>query len=124
MISKCIAFLVAALMLADCCASGNGCAPESGAPIAWDGLGSAPTSDTQPVEPQPKTHARAKREIIVGPLDAAATEQNNKVQPKNQWEQEQAADRDDEMRLKRKLMICRNCLSGESARDNATSSSR
>ena len=111
-------------MLADCCALGNGCAPESGAPIAWDGLGSAPTSDTQPVEPQPKTHARAKREIIVGPLDAAATEQNNKVQPKNQWEQEQAADRDDEMRLKRKLMICRNCLAGESARDNATSSSR
>lgn len=124
MISKCIAFLVAALMLADCCALGNGCAPESGAPIAWDGLGSAPTSDMQPVEPQPKTHARAKREIIVGPLDAAATEQNNKVQPKNQWEQEQAADRDDEMRLKRKLMICRNCLAGESARDNATSSSR
>ena len=124
MISKCIAFLVAALMLADCCALGNGCAPESGAPIAWDGLGSAPTSDTQPVELQPKTRARAKREIIVGPLDAAATEQNNKVQPKNQWEQEQAADRDDEMRLKRKLMICRNCLAGESARDDAASSSR
>jgi len=124
MISKCIAFLVAALMLADCCALGNGCAPESGAPIAWDGLGSGPTSDTQPVEPQPKKHARAKREIIVGPLDAAATEQNNKVQPKNQWEQEQAADRDDEMRLKRKLMICRNCQAGESARDDATSSTR
>ena len=124
MISKCIAFLVAALMLADCCALGNGCAPESGAPIAWDGLGSAPTSDTQPVEPQPKKHARAKREIIVGPLDAAATEQNNEVQPKNQWQQEQAADRDDEMRLRRKLMICRNCQAGESARDDATSSTR
>ena len=124
MISKCIAFLVAALMLADCCALGNGCAPESGAPIAWDGLGSAPTSDTQPVEPQPKKHARAKREIIVGPFDAAATEQNNKVQPKDQWEQEQAADQDDEMRLKRKLMICRNCQAGESARDDATSSTR
>jgi hypothetical protein len=124
MISKCIAFLVAALMLADCCALGNGCAPESGAPIAWDGLGSAPTSDTQPVEPQPKKHARAGRKIIVGPLDAAATEQNNEVQPKNQWQQEQAADRDDEMRLKRKLMICRNCQAGESARDDATSSTR
>jgi hypothetical protein len=124
MISKCIAFLVAALMLADCCALGNGCAPESGAPIAWDGLGSAPTSDTQPVEPQPKKHARARRKIIVGPLDAAATEQNNEVQPKNQWQQEQAADRDDEMRLKRKLMICRNCQAGESARDDATSSTR
>jgi hypothetical protein len=124
MISKCIAFLVAALMLSNCCALGNGCAPESGAPIAWDGLGSAPTSDTQPVEPQPKKHAQAKRELILGPLDAAATEQNKKVQPKDRWEQEQAADQDDEMRLKRKLMICRTCLAGESARDDATSSSR
>ena len=124
MISKCIAFLVAALMLADCCALGSGCAPESGAPIAWDGLGSGPISDTQPVEPQPKKDARAKRAIIVGPLAAAATEQNNKVQPKDQWQQEQAADQDDEMRLKRKLMICSYCLSGESARDDATSSTR
>jgi hypothetical protein len=122
MISKCIAFLVAALMLANCCALGNGCAPESGAPIAWDGLGSAPTDDTQPVEPRPKKHARAKREIIVGPLDAAATLQNNKVQPKDQWEQQQAADQDDEARLKRKLMICRTCLAPESARDDAAGS--
>ena len=122
MISKCIAFLVAALMLADCCALGNGCAPESGAPIAWDGLGSAPSSDTQPVEPQPKKHARAKREIIVGPLDATPTEPNKKVQPKDQWEQQQAADQGDEMRLKRKLMICSTCLAGDSARDGATSS--
>jgi hypothetical protein len=123
MISKCIAFLVAALVLTDCCALGNGCASESGAPIAWDGLGSAPTSDTQTVEPQPKKLARAKREINVGPLGAAATEPNKKVQPKDQWEREQAADQDDEMRLKRKLMICRTCLAGESAHDDATSSS-
>jgi len=124
MISKCIVFLVAALVLANCCASGNGCAPQSGAPIAWDGLGSAPTDDTQPVEPQPKKPARAKREIIVGPLDAAATVQNNKVQPKDQWEQQQAVDQDEEVRLKRKLMICRTCLAGESARDEATTSNR
>jgi hypothetical protein len=122
MISNCIAFLVAALMLANCCALENGCAPESGAPIAWDGLGSFPTDDTQPVEPRPKKYARAKREIIVGPLGAAATVQNGKVQPKDQWEQEQAADQDDEARLKRKLMICRTCLAGESVRDDAASS--
>jgi hypothetical protein len=124
MILKCIAFLVAALMLADCCALGSGCAPQTGAPTAWDGLGSAPTDDTQTVEPQPKKHVRPKRETIVGPLDAAATEQTNKVQPKDQWKQEQAADQDDEMRLKRKLVICRTCLAGESARGDAASSSR
>jgi hypothetical protein len=122
MISKCIAFLVAALVLANCCALGNGCAPQSGAPITWDGFGSAPTDDTQPVEPQPKKHARAKREIIVGPLDAAATVQNNKVQPKDQWEQQQAADQDEEVRLKRKLMICRTSPAGESARDDRAGS--
>ena len=122
MISKCIAFLVAALMLANCCALGNGCAPESGAPVAWDGLGPAPTNDTQPVELRPKQPARAKREIILGPLDAAAAEPNSKVQPKDSWEQQQAADQADEVRLKRKLVISRTCLIGESARDDATSS--
>jgi hypothetical protein len=122
MISKCIAFLVAALMLANCCASGNGCAPAGGNPVAWDGLGPAPTDVTQPLELRPKQHARAKREIILGPLDAAPAEPTSKVQPKDSFQQQQAADQDDEVRLKRKLMICRNCLPGESARDGATDS--
>jgi hypothetical protein len=122
MISKCIAFLVAALMLANCCALGNGCVPAAGNPVAWDGLGAAPTDDTQPLELRPKQHARAKREIILGPLEAAAAELNSKGQPKDSWEQQQAADQADEARLKRKLMICRTCLTGESARDEALSS--
>src|SRR5229473_6336762 len=122
MISKCIAFLVAALMLANCCALGNGCLPAAGGPVAWDGLGAAPTDDTQPLELRPKQHALAKREIILGPLAAAGAEPNSKVQPKDSWDQQQAADQADEARLKRKLMICRTCLAGESARDDATSS--
>ena len=85
-------------------------------------LGAAPTDDTQPLELRPKQHARAKREIILGPLDAARGEPNSKVQPKDSWEQQQAADQADEARLKRKLVICRTCLIGESARDDATSS--
>jgi hypothetical protein len=127
MISQCIAFLAAALMLAGCCASGNGCAPASGAPAAWDGLGAAPTTDSQPVELQPNRPlqpnkpARTKREIILGPLETAATEGNRKVQPKDQWEQEQTADLADEARLKRKLIICSACSAGESARDDAAS---
>jgi hypothetical protein len=121
MISKSIAFLVAALMLANCCASGSGCAPAAGSPVAWDGLGPAPTEEAQPLELRPKQQARAKREIIAGPLEAAATEQNHRVQPKDQWEQQQAVDQADEAKLKRKLMICRTCLTGESARDDATS---
>jgi hypothetical protein len=110
MISKSILFLFATLMLANCCALGTNCAPASGAPVAWDGLGSAPTENAQPVEPAPppKKQARAKREIILGPLNAATAEQA-KVQSKDQWEQGQAADRDDEASLKRKLKICSTC---------------
>ena len=122
MISKSIAFLGAALMLANCCASGSGCAP-AGSPVAWDGLGPAPTEEAQPLELRPKQQARSKREIA-GPLDVAATEQNHRVRPKDQWEQEQAADQADEAKLKRKLMICRNCQTGESARDDAAGGSR
>jgi hypothetical protein len=114
MISKCIVFLFAALMLANCCALGTDCAPVSGAPVsgapvAWDGLGSAPTDDTQPVAPPPKKQARAKREIILGPLDAAAPEPTSKFQSKEQWDKAQVADRDEEARLKRTLKICSNC---------------
>jgi hypothetical protein len=121
MISKCIAFLSVALLLANCCALGNGCAPAAGAPIAWDGLGTPPTDDPLATEPQPRKPARAKREIIIGPLDAAVAGQNGRTQPKDRsWEQQQAADQDDEAKLKRKLMICQNCRTGESAGDDAT----
>ena len=124
MILKCMAWLAAALMLAGCCTFGNGCAPESRAPVAWDGLGAAPASDSQPVELQPKRQARTKREVVLGPIDAAPTEQNSRVQPKNRWEQEQAADQDDEARLKRKLIICSACSTAEPARDDRTGSTR
>jgi hypothetical protein len=122
MILKCIAFLAAALMLTNCCASGNGCAPVAGSPVAWKGLGTARTDDTQP--PEPKKPARAKREIIVGPLDAAPGGRNNNAQPTDQWEQQQAADQDEEVRLKRKLVICRGCAVGETARDDEAGANR
>jgi hypothetical protein len=122
MISSCFAFLVAALILSNCCALGNGCAPPAGSPVAWDGLGSAPTADTPPLELRPKQHARAKREIILDPPDAAAAEPNSKVQPKDSWELQQAADLADEASLKGKLLICSTCLIGESVRDAAASS--
>lgn len=126
MISKCFAFLSAALLLANCCALGNGCAPSAGAPaagapIAWDGLGAPPADDPPSAEPQPRKPARAKREIIVGPLDTVAAGQNSRTQSRDRsWEEQQASEQDDEAKLKRKLMICQNCRAGESARDDAT----
>ena len=122
MIARCIAFLAAALLLANCCALGNGCAPTSAAPIAWDGLGPAPEDDgTVTAEPQIRKPARAKREIIVGPLDSAVGERGHRVQSRDSWEQQQATDQDEEAKLKRKLMICKSCGTGESVRDDTTS---
>lgn len=93
------------LLLANCCALGNGCAPQAGAPVTWDGLGTSPAEDTKPPEPSSKRHAQAKP-----PLAGAATEPGSKVQSKGSWDQQQAADQAGEARLKRKLMICSTCL--------------
>ncbi len=114
MISKCIFFLFAALMLASCCTLGTDCMPTSGAPVsgapaAWDGLGSDPTDSPQRTEQPPRKQARAKQEIILGPLDGDAPEQTGKVQSKEQLERDQAANKDDEAKLKRKMIICSSC---------------
>jgi hypothetical protein len=119
MISKCILLLAAALLLANCCAVEIGCAPPPGASLAWGGPGAGPAVDSDGIEPQPTK--RAKRQIAPGPRDAAAGP-NAKPQPKDSWEQQQAADQTDEARLKRRLTICRACAAGESGRDQATGS--
>ena len=119
MISKCILFLAAALPLGGCCAVAVGCAPPPGASIAWGGPGAGPAADSGLFEPQPAK--RARRQIAPAPLDTL-TGPNAKTQPKDSWEQQQAADQADEARLKRKLTICRACVAGEPARDEATGS--
>jgi hypothetical protein len=89
-----------------------------------DGLGEAPREEAQPSNPPPKQNARPKRKNMVGALDAGATRQNLGAQPKDQFELEQAANQADDLRLKRKLMICSDCMPSKSARDDAMSSSR
>ena len=128
MITKCVAFLVAALVLANCCALGGGCAPLAGGPggpvaLDDDGLGGAP-QEAQRSETQPKRDARPSRKNVVGSRDAGATRQDRGAQPKDQYELEQAADQADDLSLKRKLTICSDCMPSKSARDDAMSSSR
>jgi hypothetical protein len=108
MISKCIALLFAAVALAGCCVSGTGCyAPVPGAPIAWDGLGPTPTENVD--ESKPKRNSRRNQEIIVGPLNDATAKSDPRSQPTDRWSEEQAADRDAEAKLNKKLRICANC---------------
>jgi hypothetical protein len=108
MILKCIAFLFAAVALASCCVSGNGCYTSlPGTPIAWDGLGSLPTVNE--TEPKPKRTSRPKTEIVVGPLNEKSAQVDPKSQAQVRWTEDQAADRDADAKLNKQLMICRNC---------------
>ena len=142
MILRCIAFLFAALALSSCCVSGTGCGVGApGGPVAWDGLVPVPAQaqeaavqDTQPIElgpNQPNTKMRAKKQET---LSAVAAPEDADLLPKgafkdaarsrstsgDSWEHQQAVDRDDEARLKRKLIICRNCGANDTVRDDAT----
>jgi hypothetical protein len=121
MIAKCIAFLFCVVALAGCCASSNGCyAPLPGTPIAWDGLGPTPTEADQATEYRPNKNAHPKKEIVVGPIGDLPVEPP-KLDAKEAWAQQEAADRADEAKLKKQLMICRNCLPA-AAHDDTTGS--
>ena len=143
MILRCIAFLFAALVLSNCCVSGTGCGGPPGGPVAWDGLVPVPAQaqdvaaqDTQPIElgpNQPNTRVRAKKQdslsAVAAPEDANLLPggafkdtARSRSTSDDSWEHQQAVDRDDEARLKRKLIICNNCGAAEPARDDATAS--
>ena len=97
-----------------------------GGPVALgdDGLGEAPSDEAQPSDPQPKQDVRPRRKNTAGSLDAGATKQNRSAQAKDQYELQQAADEAEDSRLRRKLMICSDCMPSKSARDDVMSSSR
>ena len=113
--SRCIIFIFAAIALAGCCASGNGCyTPVPGVPIASDGLGPVQPETGQDSEAQPRKITRTKKESAVGPV--VTSEPSLKPEGKEAWAQQEAADKAEEERLTKKLMICRNCQPAPSPR--------
>ena len=50
-----------------------------------------------------------KKEVIIEPIGGVAAEPNPKLQGKEAWAQQEAADRADEEKLTKKLMICSKC---------------
>jgi hypothetical protein len=134
---RCIAFVAAALALAGCCTSGNGCyVADPAIPTAWDGQGSRPDDGAVGESRQAsRSHrARAKSEVTVGPVEDApgqaavasekpASQQQlsarspsdktpaDKAQLDKQWAQDQAADQAADAKLAKQLQICRNCTS-------------
>jgi hypothetical protein len=109
MLSRCIALLFAAIALAGCCMSGSGCyvPVATGGPVAWDGLGSVPAEDGAG-DYKPRRRASPKNEIIVGPLNGQAALPDTQSQTSN-WDQQQAADQQADVKLNNQLKICRGC---------------
>ena len=107
---KLLALLIASVALSGCCASGTGCSTATpGAPIAWDGLGEAPTANDAPGEQkQPKRRTARNREIILGPLNEAAPKSDAKARY-DEWTRAPNEDAEADARLARQTKICRGC---------------
>ena len=106
--TKFIALLVAGTALTGCCASGS-LMPTSVAPIAWDGLGEAPTANGElGSENRPKRRTARNREIVVGPLSETPARSEAKAWD-DEWTRMPNEDREADAKLARHLKICRNC---------------
>ena len=107
---KLLALLIASVALSGCCASGTGCSTTTpGAPIAWDGLGEAPTANDAPGEQkQPKRRTARNREIILGPLNEATPKSDAKARY-DEWTRAPNEDAEADARLARQTKICRGC---------------
>ena len=79
------------------------------APIAWDGLGEAPTGSTEPDEvKRPKRRTARNQEIVVGPLNSAPPRAETKARY-DEWTRLPNEDPEADARLSRQIKICRNC---------------
>ena len=110
MYAKFTALLIAGAALSGCCVSGSGCyAPAPGAPIAWDGLGEAPTANSeQGEEKRPKRRTARNREIILGPLNESPPRSSARS-AYEEWTRSPTEDTETDAKLARQLKICRDC---------------
>jgi hypothetical protein len=121
MLTRFMVLLVAGAALSGCCASGTGCATATtpGTPIAWDGLGEAPTANDEPGQekrPQKRKTAR-NREIILGPLNgappkstSAETSVGSDAKARyDEWTRQPNEDVETDARLARQTKICKGC---------------
>jgi hypothetical protein len=125
MIIRIALLLAAGLTLGSCCLSGNcyapitGVAATSGVPMsgsptagvptsAPDGLAALPDDEPQAADlpAKPRKTAQRRRDFeSMGEASSAARYRGDS------YEEQMAADKADEARLKRKLIICQNCSS-------------
>ena len=101
---------VAGLALSGCCVSGTGCnAPVATVPIAWDGLGEAPTGSAEPGEvKRPKRRTAGNHEIILGALNDPSRRTDARARY-DDWTRLPNEDPEADAKLARQIKICRNC---------------
>lgn len=118
MFSKSIACVLTAIALSGCCAFGTGCnAPTAVSPVAWDGL-NEPLQEETPKQ----TPARRKKEVAVTAQTRADAKEFSWPQTKGDLAQQEAAERDDDARLTKKLKICNGCSTAPEKKGDATDS--
>ncbi|WP_315831029.1 hypothetical protein [Bradyrhizobium prioriisuperbiae] len=99
---KWIVLGVMGVTLAGCAGSFTAPSP-AGLPMAWDGNGTPPTDDVRPTR-KPR---RATAVIETAPIAAVTSA------PADAYAQQQADDSAREAALKKRMVICRDCLPNE-----------
>src|SRR6516164_8049764 len=98
--SFCAAVFLAALPLGGCCLSESACnAPVAAARADWDGL------DQPAVEKAPSVALRQR----ISRRQGRQTNSQDDLATGDSWQEEDARQQSDDVRLKRKLIICQGC---------------
>jgi hypothetical protein len=114
MISKCVAFVIAALALAGCCAFGTNCdVPTAGPHAAWDGLAPVSNDNARPAKVSPPRQASAR----------STSDVQGESGLRDKWEQQEAANKAEEARLSKRMIICNGCSAKSSEGDGGSTGS-
>jgi hypothetical protein len=114
-LSRLIVFVLAAVALAGCCASGTGCPVSLPPDLATsDGLVSTPDDGMQPAEPSMGKTRRSKAAYMTEP--GMEPRKDARPNSKQSFAEKDAADQAADAELTRHLKICSGC--GPSGRDD------
>lgn len=117
MILRCAVLLAAAVTLSNCCLSSVGCVAPSpvatnaplaagaAAPVAWDGMGNSPEAGLEADADSTPAKKRTRRKTDV----EVSAQSKGDVS----WQDQQVLDGADDARLRQKLIICKNCATGQ-----------
>jgi hypothetical protein len=97
------AMFLAVLPLGGCCLFESGCnAPVAAARADWDGLNQPAVEEAQSVAPRQRISSRVKSQ-------GQHTKSQDNLAAGDSWQEEEARQQSDDLRLKRKLIICQGC---------------